>query len=124
MDYNVASNVSFKKKSLTVPIAYLSDSTKIEMVAEYSDGKWYTFKDVGYELNKVRRPDEDDLIMDKSNKDFMKQIDLITAEISLNIKKYKIDFDKVKRIDIILKDYGETNGFTFINKEDQFVLEN
>ena len=124
MDYNVASNVSFKKKSLTVPIAYLSDSTKIEMVAEYSDGKWYTFKDVGYELNKVRRPDEDDLIMDKSNKDFMKQIDLITAEISLNIKKYKIDFDKVKRIKVILKDYGETNGFTFINKEDQFVLEN
>ena len=65
-----------------------------------------------------------DLIIDKNNKDFMRQIDMFTTEIALNLKSFKIDFDEVKKVEIILKSYGEQVGFTFINEDGQFIFKN
>ena len=124
MEYNIASNVSFKKKSLIMPTAYLDSDTKITISVEPFEMPRYSLKDVKFEVKKVRRPDEDDLIMDKNNKDFIKQINLFTAEISLNLKSFKIDFDKVKKVDIVLQSYGEKVGFTFINEDGEFVFKN
>ena len=75
-------------------------------------------------MNVAAIKDEDDLIMDKNNKDFIKQIDLFTTEISLNLKSFKIDFDKVKKVEIVLQSYGEKVGFTFINEDDEFIFKN
>lgn len=124
LEYNIASNVSFKKKSLIMPTAYLDSDTKITISVEPFDMPKYSLKDVKFEVKKVHRPDEDDLIMDKNNKDFIKQIDLFTTEISLNLKSFKIDFDKVKKVEIVLQSYGEKVGFTFINEDDEFIFKN
>lgn len=124
LKYNIASNVLFKKKSLIVPTAYLDLDTKITISVEPFEKPRYSLKDVKFEVKKVNRPDEDDLIIDKNNKDFMRQIDMFTTEIALNLKSFKIDFDEVKKVEIILKSYGEQVGFTFINEDGQFIFKN
>lgn len=115
-------NFSFDGKYFYAPASFVSSNIKISMVLTDEKNKKFTLKNVPFDFPKINRPNDKDLVTDQHSKEFIEQLNNFTAELKMNVKPFKIDFDTIKSIVFNLSSYNETIQIPLVNDGKKFVF--
>ncbi len=122
LDIKDFSNTSFDGKYFNIPVTFVSPELKISMKVTDKKNRTFTLKDIAFEIKRINRVDDDLLIKDSKDEKFIEQLNNFKAEIKLQLKPYKIDFDEVKSVLFYLEAYGETIQIPLVNVDETFVV--
>ncbi len=114
--------VTFNGKELELPISFVSDSIKIDLIVTYDSGKKYTFSNVKRKSITVNRPDDDDLFYDQSKNEFIDQLRDFKVILNLDINPYGIDFDKVPSVEFSMTAHDEEIRILLVKKKGEFKI--